>query len=86
MDTSIKTLPPFRSSKTFVTFVIAYAVFTDQFLFAAIVPVAPFALQQLLGIPEERVQSWIAILLGMFGIACFLTSGMEIGLTDRRHC
>lgn len=69
------TLQSVRSSTPFITFVIAYAVFTDQFLFAAIVPVAPFALQQQLRIPEDRVQFWITILLGVFGIACFLTSG-----------
>lgn len=75
MDTAATTLQSFRSSKAFITFVIAYAVFTDQFLFAAIVPVAPFALQQQLGIPEDNVQFWITILLSVFGVACFFTSG-----------
>ena len=64
-----------RSSTAFITFVVAYAVFTDQFLFAVIVPVAPFALHTRMHIEEERVQFWVALLLGVYGIACFVSSG-----------
>ncbi|KAK4493996.1 hypothetical protein PRZ48_015182 [Zasmidium cellare] len=77
------TLQSLRSSTPFITFTIAYAVFTDQFLFAAIVPVAPFALQQQLGIPEEKVQFWVTILLGVFGVACFVTSAPWGWYSDR---
>jgi len=64
-----------RSSIPFITFVIAYAVFTDQFLFAVVVPVAPFALSERMHVPEDRVQYWVALLLGVYGIACFVSSG-----------
>ena len=63
----------FRSSKAFIAFVVAYAVFTDQFLFAVIVPVAPFALHDRIGVPQERVQYWIAVLLGVYGLACLVS-------------
>ena len=64
----------FRRSTGFIVFVISFAVFTDQFLYAAIVPVVPFSLQG--QVPESRIQFWTAILLAVFGIGCFVFSGM----------
>ena len=62
-----------RTSTAFITFVISYAIYTDAFLYAAIVPVAPFALEK--QVDKEKVQVWVAILLGSFGIGCFVSSG-----------
>ncbi|KAI5360836.1 Putative major facilitator superfamily, MFS transporter superfamily [Septoria linicola] len=76
-------LQSFRSSTAFITFVIAYAVFTDQFLFAAIIPVYPYSLQQRVGVSKERVQFWVSILLGVFGIACVVVAIPWGWYTDR---
>lgn len=64
----------FRSSPTFITAVISYAVFTEQFIYAVIVPVAPFAVQERLHMPEDRVQYWIAVSLAVYGIASLIAS------------
>ena len=64
----------FRSSQAFITAVVAYAVFTDQFLFAVIIPVAPFTLHERVHTPTNKVQYWIALLLGVYGVACLITS------------
>ncbi|EME41591.1 hypothetical protein DOTSEDRAFT_55378 [Dothistroma septosporum NZE10] len=73
----------FRSSIALITLTVAYAVFTDQFLFAAIIPVAPFSLHTRIGIPQDEVQYWTAILLAVFGIAAFATSAPWGWYTDR---
>lgn len=62
----------FRSSKVFITFVLAYAVFVDQFVFTSIVPVAPFALEKKNHIPHQDVQKWIAVLLSVYGASMFV--------------
>nr|POE89758.1 putative mfs-type transporter c18.02 [Quercus suber] len=64
----------FRSSTAYITFVISFAVFTDQFLFAVILPVFPFSLHDRSHIPEDQVQLWVSILLGVYAIACCITS------------
>ncbi|WPH02774.1 Hypothetical protein R9X50_00564200 [Acrodontium crateriforme] len=74
----------FRSSPAFITTVIAYAVFTDQFLFAVIIPVAPFALHDRLHLPEDRIQYWIALLLGVYGLGCFVWSPFWGWYSDRK--
>lgn len=67
-----------RSSTAFITFVVAYAVFTDQFLFAVILPVFPFSLHDRSHVPQEKVQLWISLLLGVYAIACCITSREHI--------
>lgn len=57
----------FRASKTFALIVVCIAVFTDVFVYGLVVPVMPFALTQRLGVPEEDVQKWNSILLGVLG-------------------
>lgn len=66
------TTHPFRSSKTFALIVVCVAVFTDVFVYGLVVPVMPFALTQRLGVPEEDVQKWNSILLGVLGGAVFI--------------
>ncbi|KAF2174028.1 hypothetical protein M409DRAFT_62206 [Zasmidium cellare ATCC 36951] len=56
----------FRSSKAFITFTVAYAVFTDSFLYGAIVPMAPFALQRQ-GFEDGEVQKLITLMLAPWG-------------------
>ncbi|KAF7185138.1 putative MFS-type transporter C18.02 [Pseudocercospora fuligena] len=72
----------FRSSVAFITFVISFSVYTDQFLYAAIVPVTPFALKEHGNISENHTQFWTAILLAVFGIGCFLSSPPWAWYTD----
>jgi MFS family permease len=64
----------FRSSSAFITFVVAYAVFTDQFLYSSIIPVLPFALHERVGLPDDESQHWVAIMFAVYGIACTVTS------------
>lgn len=78
-------LRSFRSSTAFITFVIAYAVFTDQFIFAAVIPVYPYSLQNRVHVAKENVQFWVAILLATFGIACVVTAGMLLPFNLIEH-
>jgi hypothetical protein len=64
---AIMTTHAFRASKTFALIVVCIAVFTDVFVYGLVVPVMPFALTQRLGVPEEDVQKWNSILLGVLG-------------------
>ncbi|GIZ45937.1 hypothetical protein CKM354_000908300 [Cercospora kikuchii] len=73
----------FRGSTAFITFAISYAIFTDQFLFAAIIPVYPYSLEERVGVSKDQVQFWVAILLGVFGLASVVTSLPWGWYTDR---
>jgi hypothetical protein len=44
----------YRSSNAFIIGTVALAVFTDMFLYGAIVPVLPFALEEKINIAENR--------------------------------
>lgn len=63
-----------RSSKRFINFTVAYAVFTDSFLYAVMVPMAPKQLQKQ-GFSDDDVKRIITLELGVFGLACFIASG-----------
>jgi hypothetical protein len=63
-----------RASKTFALLVVCIAVFVDVFTYGVIVPVLPFALTERLGVPEDDVQKWNSILLGVLGIAILIGS------------
>ncbi|KAK0319540.1 hypothetical protein LTR82_009607 [Friedmanniomyces endolithicus] len=73
----------FRSSSAFITLVVAYAVFTEQFLFAVIVPVAPFSLAQRAHILDSGTQYWVAWLFATYGIASVISSPIWGWWTDR---
>ncbi|PQE21104.1 hypothetical protein CJF32_00005541 [Rutstroemia sp. NJR-2017a WRK4] len=70
--------PPYlleaRSSKLFILATICIAVFTDIFLYGIIVPVIPFALSARAGVPESSVQSWVSVLLAVYGAALLVGS------------
>lgn len=72
----------FRTSTAWIIFVVSFSVYTDQFLYAAIVPVTPFALAERGHIAEDRIQYWTTILLAVFGAACFLSSPPWAWFTD----
>ncbi|OOF99250.1 hypothetical protein ASPCADRAFT_42715 [Aspergillus carbonarius ITEM 5010] len=82
-----KTRPPifleWRSSDGFIMFVVAFAVFTDVLLYGLIVPVAPTALHQRVGLSVDQEQSWTSILLALYGAALLATSPIAGYIADR---
>ena len=67
----------FRASKTFVTFVVCVALFTDILILSLVVPVLPYALSSRIGLQTEaQIQSWTSILLAAYGIASIMGSCM----------
>ncbi|KAL9066070.1 MAG: hypothetical protein Q9161_007795 [Pseudevernia consocians] len=73
----------FRSSKAFIVFVVSYAIFVDQFVYAVIVPVMPFSLHQHGGVSDDHIQYWVSVLLSVYGIASFVVSPFWGWYTDR---
>lgn len=69
----------FRSSSTFILATVCIAIFTDILLYGTIVPVIPFALTSRVGVDEDSVQTWNAILLACYTIALFVGSPL-VGL------
>jgi MFS family permease len=63
-----------RSSKFFIITTVCLAVFTDIFFYALVVPVVPFALTVQVGLPEDEVPYWTAILLACYSSALFVSS------------
>ncbi|KAF2140031.1 uncharacterized protein K452DRAFT_231426 [Aplosporella prunicola CBS 121167] len=57
----------YRSSSVFISATVSIAVFTDIFLYAIIVPVIPFSLQVRAGVDADSVQSWVSILIAVYG-------------------
>lgn len=72
-----------RSSKAFIVSSIAAAVFTDIFLYGIVVPVFPFALTSRAGIAQEHVQTWISVLLAVYGAALLVASPVCGWYADR---
>lgn len=79
--------PPYllslRSSKLFILTTICIAIFTDIFLYGVVVPVLPFALSIRAGIVEDSVQSWVSILLAVYGAALLVSSPFAGWYSDR---
>jgi MFS family permease len=79
--------PPYylkvRSSKLFVLSTICIAVFTDIFLYGVIVPVIPFALSSRAGVAKASVQSWVSVLLAVYGAALLVSSPFAGWYADR---
>jgi len=85
--TGNETTPPaflaFRSSRLFLVTSVSAAVFTDLFLYGIVVPVLPFALTTRVGIKPEDVQTWVSILLAVYGAALLAASPVCGWLADR---
>lgn len=64
----------FRSSTGFILTTICLAIFTDILLYGLIVPVIPFSLTVQVGVPEDQVQQWTAILLACYNVTLFVGS------------
>jgi MFS family permease len=72
-----------RTSTAFITITVAFAIFTDIFVYGIIVPVIPFALTERAGVPEQDIQYWISILLAIYGAALLITAPFCGWLADR---
>ncbi|GAB7341742.1 hypothetical protein MBLNU457_g0076t1 [Dothideomycetes sp. NU457] len=85
--TGNETTPPvalaFRSSRLFLVASVSAAVFTDIFLYGIVVPVLPFALTTRIGISPDDVQTWVSILLAVYGAALLAASPVCGWLADR---
>jgi MFS family permease len=77
------TLLAARTSTAFITTTVAFAIFTDVFVYGIIVPVIPFALTQRAGIAEKDIQYWTSILLAVYGAALLVTAPICGWLADR---
>ncbi|KAI0445261.1 MFS transporter-like protein [Xylaria telfairii] len=64
----------FRSSTSLIAITVNLAIFTDIFFYGLVVPVLPFALSAQVGIPEDKVQYWVSILLAVYSAALFFGS------------
>ncbi|KAL4807634.1 major facilitator superfamily domain-containing protein [Aspergillus unguis] len=64
----------YRSSKGFITWVVAIAVFTDVFIYGMIIPILPEVLKTRVSVPEDQLQQWTSNLLSAFGGALFIGS------------
>lgn len=64
----------FRGSTFFIVLTVSLAVFTDIFLYGIIVPVVPYAFPQRMGVPEEDVQKWISVSLGLYSAGLVVAS------------
>ncbi|KAK0745339.1 major facilitator superfamily domain-containing protein [Apiosordaria backusii] len=69
----------FRSSTLFIVFTVCLAIFTDILFYGLIVPVFPFSLSEQIGLSEDKVQEWTAILLACYNVTLFLGSPL-VGL------
>ncbi|CZR53304.1 related to vesicular amine transporter [Phialocephala subalpina] len=79
--------PPYllriRSSKIFILSTICIAVFTDIFLYGIIVPVIPFAIESRAGVKPSSVQSYVSVLLAVYGAALLVLSPVVGWYSDR---
>ncbi|ATY63629.1 MFS amine [Cordyceps militaris] len=73
----------FRSSSTLITVAVSFAVFTDVFLYAVVVPVIPFTLESRIGVDSDRVQYWVSVSLAVFAVALFASSPIWGWMADR---
>jgi hypothetical protein len=63
-----------RASKSFTLLVVCVGVFSDVFIYGLLIPVLPFALTSRLGVPEDEVQKWNSVLLGILGASILVGS------------
>ncbi|KAI9167381.1 MFS-type transporter [Paramyrothecium foliicola] len=72
-----------RSSSALIVTTASFAVFTDIFLYAVIVPVLPFSLEDRLDVPPHRVQYWVSVSLAVYGAALLASSPIWGLFADR---
>ncbi|KAM0720619.1 hypothetical protein Q7P37_004756 [Cladosporium fusiforme] len=72
-----------RTSKAFIISTVSLAIFTDIFVYGIIVPVMPFALTERAGVDASKIQTWVSILLAIYGAALLVTAPVCGWLADR---
>ncbi|KAJ6780749.1 hypothetical protein PWT90_04624 [Aphanocladium album] len=72
-----------RSSSALITVTVSFAVFTDVFLYAVVVPVIPFTLRSRIGVEEHRIQYWVSVSLAVFAVALFLSAPIWGWMADK---
>jgi MFS family permease len=72
-----------RSSKAFILWTLAIASFADTFLYSIVVPVFPTSLVTRAHTKPEDVQSWLSVLLAIYGAALLLTAPIAGYVLDR---
>ncbi|KAH6985007.1 major facilitator superfamily domain-containing protein [Ilyonectria sp. MPI-CAGE-AT-0026] len=72
-----------RSSAGLIVTCCSFAVFTDIFLYAVIVPIMPFSLERQVGLEADRVQYWVSISLAVYGAALLIFSPIWGYIADR---
>ncbi|KAF2682129.1 MFS general substrate transporter [Lentithecium fluviatile CBS 122367] len=72
-----------RSNSIFICSTVGVGAFTDLFLYALIVPVLPFMLEDRVHLPESEIQNTISTLLAIYAGASCLASPIAGVLADR---
>lgn len=72
-----------RSKSSFILTTVAFCLFTDLFLYALVVPILLFLLQDRLGLPVEDVQPYTSGLLAAYSGASVLFSISSGWIADR---
>ncbi|EXL67594.1 hypothetical protein FOPG_16292 [Fusarium oxysporum f. sp. conglutinans race 2 54008] len=72
-----------RSKTSFILATVAFCLFTDLFLYALVVPILPFLLQDRFGIPPEDAQPYTSGLLAAYSGASVLFSIPSGWIADR---
>ncbi|KAK8848448.1 MFS amine transporter [Apiospora arundinis] len=70
-DQPLKNLPwhlRLRSSNAFVITAVAIAIFTDTFLYGQLIPVFPDVIRERCSIPQEKVQLFTSVAVGLSGL------------------
>ncbi|KUL83038.1 hypothetical protein ZTR_09909 [Talaromyces verruculosus] len=76
-------LTSFRSSKTFIIIVVSVAIFADVFIYGMVIPLIPAILRDRFHLPDDQLQTWMAILLATFGGALLVSSPVVAYFSDK---
>ncbi|KAJ9606956.1 hypothetical protein H2200_008967 [Cladophialophora chaetospira] len=77
-----------RAHTLFIIATVAIGLFTDLFLYGLVVPVLPFMLKERIGLPQEKVQSYVSGLLAAYAgasVVCSIPVGMIADRTNARR-
>jgi MFS family permease len=58
-------------------------MFSDLFLYGVILPVLPFSLESLIGVPPSQIQTTISLLLSIFSIVSIMSAPIAGIIADK---